>query len=66
MVKKILCLFILITASCGKKDEDVPISTDNIDMSKMRWNPSRFPVQMKVSDNFDNQSQTLITNSLEV
>lgn len=66
MVKKILFLFILIISSCGKKDGDVPITTDDIDMSKMRWNPSSFPLQMKVSDNFDNQSQLLLTSALEV
>ncbi len=61
----LIFVLILIIASCGKKDEEAPISTDDIDMSKMRWNSSKFPIQMKVSDNFDGPSQILITSALE-
>ena len=65
-LKPTLFLFLLLCFSCAKNSDDSVTSPTTIDMDKMRWNLSEFPIQLKVSDNLDVPSQNIVSDVMDV
>jgi hypothetical protein len=55
----------LLCISCGKNADDVPINAVDVDMEKMRWKISDFPIQLKMSNNLDLQYQSQVNSVLD-
>ena len=58
-LKTTLLFLFLLCSGCAQKTDDSVTSPTNIDMDKMRWNLSEFPIQLKVSANLDVASQNI-------
>jgi hypothetical protein len=65
-LKSTFLLILLLCLSCAKKSDDSVTSPTNIDMDKMRWNLSEFPIQLKVSANLDPTSQNIVSDVMDV
>ena len=65
-LKPTLLFLLLLCLSCAKKSDDSVTSATNIDMDKMRWNLSEFPIQLKVSANLDLDSQNIVSDVMDV
>ncbi len=65
-LKSTLLLILLLSLSCAKNSDDSVTSPTNIDMDKMRWNLSEFPILLKVSANLDVPSQNIVSDVMDV
>jgi hypothetical protein len=65
-LKSTLFFLLLLCFSCAKNSDDAVTTPTNIDMDKMRWNISEFPIQLKVSDNLDGTSQNIVSDVMDV
>ncbi len=65
-MKRTYYFIFLLFLGCGKKlnDSERIISPITLDMNTLRWESSQFPINLKVSDNLDSDSQTLINDAL--